>query len=214
MNAVTEYTRAVPAAATGIEVAVQSARAEDEPRLLLTLTSAFFNDPPTRWLYPDLTHYLRNYPQFARAFAGAAVRTGTAFYADGFAGCALWFPPETGAAEEELFEVIAHSVPAHRHEEVFALFEAMDAAHPHEPHWYLPLIGVDAAFQGWGLGSTLLRNILDRCDRERIPAYLEATTPRNIALYERHGFRCLEPLRVNTCPPITPMWRRPGVTSR
>ena len=30
--------------------------------------------------------------------------------------------------------------------------------------------------------------VLERCDDERLPAYLETTSPRNRALYQRHGF--------------------------
>jgi hypothetical protein len=30
--------------------------------------------------------------------------------------------------------------------------------------------------------------VLDRADRDGVPAYHEATTPRNRALYERHGY--------------------------
>jgi RimJ/RimL family protein N-acetyltransferase len=66
--------------------------------------------------------------------------------------------------------------------------EQMAEFHPQEPHWYLPLLGVDPMKQGRGYGSALLVHALERCDRDRLPAYLEASSPRNKALYERHGF--------------------------
>ena len=94
-----------------------------------------------------------------------------------------------------------------RQTEIFALFEAMGEVHPTEPHWYLPLIGVDTACQGRRLGAALLHETLAVYDRNGLPAYLEASNPRNVPLYERHGFRRLEPLRVGNCSPITPMWR-------
>src|SRR5688500_5386289 len=68
------------------------------------------------------------------------------------------------------------------------LTSAQESAHPHEPHYYLPLAGVTPDRQGRGIGSALLQPVLDRCDRDGVPAYLEATSERNRALYERHGF--------------------------
>ena len=81
--------------------------------------------------------------------------------------------------------------------------------HPHEPHWYLPLIGVDPAHQGKGHGDALMSYALDRCDRERVPAYLESTNPRNISLYRRHGFEPLGTIQAGSSPTLVPMVRRP-----
>ena len=90
-----------------------------------------------------------------------------------------------------------------------AAFGQFEAHHPHGAHWYLPLIGVDPARQGHGYGSALLRHALARCDRDGVPAYLEATGPRNRALYERHGFAAVGTIRAGAWPPIWPMVRRP-----
>ena len=40
------------------------------------------------------------------------------------------------------------------------LLDAMAKKHPEDPHWYLGLLGVDPAFQGKGLGGTLLTHRL------------------------------------------------------
>lgn len=176
-------------------------------RLIATLTLAFSADPPIRWLYPDAGDYLQFYPTFARAFGGGAVPAGSAYCTEDGAGCALWLPPGTGADQAKLVELIQQSVPEHRHEEVFSLVQAMGEAHPEEPHWYLPLIGVDPAAQGRGIGSALMKAALLRCDEEGVPAYLEATSEKNVPLYERHGFQRLPAVRAGSCPEITPMWR-------
>jgi ribosomal protein S18 acetylase RimI-like enzyme len=70
-----------------------------------------------------------------------------------------------------------------------SLFEQMAGFHPHEPHWYIPLFGVDPVFQGRGYGTQLMRLGLIACDRQQKPAYLEATSAANRTFYERHGFR-------------------------
>jgi hypothetical protein len=51
-------------------------------------------------------------------------------------------------------------------------------------------------------GSALMRPTLERCDHEGIPAYLEASSERNAALYERLGFQLTTELRVADSPPL------------
>lgn len=90
-----------------------------------------------------------------------------------------------------------------------AIFEQMAKYHPTEPHWYLPLIGVDPAHQGRGHGDALVCCALERFDREKLPAYLESTNPRNISLYRRHGFEELGTIQAGSSPALVPMLRRP-----
>jgi ribosomal protein S18 acetylase RimI-like enzyme len=85
----------------------------------------------------------------------------------------------------------------------------MGRYHPSEPHWYLPLIGVDPARQSQGHGSALMRHALAACDRDGRPAYLESTNPRNLPLYERHGFERLGTIQAGASPPLFPMLRKP-----
>ena len=103
----------------------------------------------------------------------------------------------------------AEAVPADEQEEVFGFMEQMGPFHPAEPHWYLPLIGVDPAQQGHGYGSALLSHALRTSDRDGVPAYLEATSPRGKKLYERHGFETLGGIRAGRSPPMGPMLRKP-----
>jgi RimJ/RimL family protein N-acetyltransferase len=91
------------------------------------------------------------------------------------------------------------------------LQKLFEANHPHEPHYYIRYLGVATRFQGHGLGTALLRPTLDRCDREGVPAYLEASSERSAALYERLGFVHLGELRVPNGPRFWPMRRPPAV---
>lgn len=90
-----------------------------------------------------------------------------------------------------------------------AVFERMGSYHPQEPHWYLPLIGVDPTHHGQGYGSALMQHALLSCDRDHTPAYLESSNPRNIPLYQRHGFEALGTIQARASPPLFPMIRKP-----
>jgi ribosomal protein S18 acetylase RimI-like enzyme len=188
---------------------IRTASVADAVRCSEVLTRAFENDPPSRWVWPDQRQYREAFPCFAKAFGGGAIGLGTAHYYDGFGGVAFWLPPGAALDEESLTRVIEETVDAKTRDAAFSLFEQMGAFHPGEPHWHLPLIGVDPASQGRGIGSALLRPVLRQCDRQQAPAYLEATSPRNIALYERHGFEALGNVQAADSPPIVPMLRRP-----
>ena len=100
-------------------------------------------------------------------------------------------------------------------ERLGSLSEQMDANHPHDrDHWYLMAIGVSPAAQGRRLGSALLAHTLAAADAAGAPAYLEATSPRSRALYERFGFEVLAEMRAPGGPPMWAMWRQPGAGPR
>ncbi len=88
----------------------------------------------------------------------------------------------------------------------------MEAHHRSLPdHWYLLYIGIEPGQQGQGLGSALLRPVLEECDRTGAAAYLEASCERNRSLYARHGFIERDPLRLpEGGPTMYPMWREPA----
>ena len=78
--------------------------------------------------------------------------------------------------------------------------------HPHDEHWYLPLIGADPAYLGLGLGSALMKHACLEIDKTGLPAYLESSNPRNISLYERYGFEVMGEILSGAAPVVTPMF--------
>ena len=105
--------------------------------------------------------------------------------------------------------IAAESIPEDEQAEVFEFLGLQAQFHPHEPHWYLPLIGVHPAEQGKGHGGALIRYALAIIDKQRLPAYLEATSRQSKVLYERHGFEEVGVIQYGSSPPMWPMLRQP-----
>ena len=186
-----------------------AATASDEASIIDVLVRANWADPAARWVWPDSQRFLMYFPSFVRAFGGKAFAHGSAYYIDGYIGAALWLPPDVHPDENALIALLQRTVSDQIQKDVFAVFEQMGRYHPNEPHWYLPLMGVDPSQQSKGFGSALLQHILIQFDRNNKLAYLESSNPRNIPLYKRHGFDLLGTIQTGTSPSISPMLRRP-----
>jgi len=186
-----------------------AATALDEASIIDVLVRANWEDPAARWVWPDSQQFLMHFPNFVRMFGGKAFAHGSAYYVDGYIGAALWLPPDVHPDENALIALIQQTVSEQIQKDFFRVFEQMDRYHPSEPHWYLPLMGVDPSQQGKGFGSALLQHTLIQFDQDNKLAYLESSNPRNIQLYKRHGFELLGTIQIGTSPSITPMLRRP-----
>jgi ribosomal protein S18 acetylase RimI-like enzyme len=182
-------------------------RAESE-RAVATIVTAFSGDPIVRWVIPEPQQYLKYAAEMVRRFCGKAFDGESAFAVEAFQGAALWLRPGVEPDLESLGALAEEAVLEEDQEKVFAFLEQQGAVHPHEPHWYLPMIGVDPSRQGLGLGGALLSHALKEVDREGMPAYLEATSERSRDLYARHGFEVVGTIQFADSPPMFPMWRK------
>jgi GNAT superfamily N-acetyltransferase len=194
------------------EQTVRPATAADVKLLAAVMARAFYDDPPFIWMLPDpRTRLKRSRRFFAALGRGEALARGgvdVALVGTEVAGAAIWRPP--GHWETEQLRAVLGVVRAfgRRTPAVMALAKAMARAHPREPHWYLFAIGVDPAWQGTGVASALLRPRLDQCDRDGRPAYLEASKPASVPLYQHFGFEPTgNPDLPDGAPPLTAMWR-------
>jgi ribosomal protein S18 acetylase RimI-like enzyme len=62
------------------------------------------------------------------------------------------------------------------------------ANHPKGKFCYLWFIGVDPENQGKGIGSTLLKSVIERFDQVDRPIYLETSVETNLTWYKKFGF--------------------------
>jgi len=196
---------------------VQEARLQDAATLVGISAAAFYDDPVMCWAFPDPGIRLAQLHSIFEGFVRDYLPDrGTVHVLDD--GCVTFWrtpdfaygstrPADSGdggaeAVDEGLF-------PADVLERLIALDAAMAAAHPHEPHWYLNVIGTVPERQGTGLGGRTMAPVLAVCDRDRLPAYLESSNPRNMTLYRRQGFEQTGEIPLPEGPSLYPMWREP-----
>ena len=189
--------------------AIKATATADEASAIAVVVLAFGSDPAARWTWPDPQQYLMHFPIFVKALGGKAFAQGSACHVDGYAGAALWLPPDVEPDEEAVMTLLQRTGSPSVQKDLSSVFEQMGRYHPREPHWYLPFIGIDPSQQGKGYGAALMSHALAPCDRDRALAYLESSNPKNIPLYERHGFELLGTIQAGASPPIFPMLRRP-----
>jgi GNAT superfamily N-acetyltransferase len=177
-----------------------------------TLADAFVTDPLMQWLIPsERRSDTRLRRLFALELAHSVFPAGRVLTTGDFRGASVELPPGRWnmtmplSAAVGLLRVFGMRLPRASRLQVF-----FSQHHLQEPHLYIRYVGVVTGFQGQGLGTALLRPTLDRCDREGLPAYLEASSEPSAALYERLGFVHLGELRVPDGPRFWPMRRPPA----
>lgn len=164
------------------------------------LARAFESDPLWRYLFPDASNRSEELVWFFERWARVIAPLGAAYITQGGEGVAMWIPPDHGhnislwrllraGLGRAPFRFGIRRLP--RAWRVQADAKRLMRADLTEPHWILDILAVDPPHQRSGVGTALLRPILERADREHTPCYVLTHKPENVAYYERHGFRLL-----------------------
>lgn len=199
-------------------VAIRVAGETDRELVVRLLDEAFQDDPVSNWVFPTPAHRRAKHPALMAAFTDVVLAEGRIDLAEDGSACALWLSVPAAAQHDGTDEGDAEDGPAELraavdpdNERVEQIGRLTAGVHPEgRAHAYLWMIGVAPERQGQGLGRALIESVLDRCDREGLAAYLEASNARSRALYERLGFEPEgSPLDLPGGPRMWPMWREP-----
>jgi GNAT superfamily N-acetyltransferase len=199
-----------------VAVAPRRAEAAELPVLARMLARAFHEDPVAGWACrpEDLR------PRVLERLFGMRLRdiqpVGEIWTDDDLRSVAVWATPEkwhTTARQDAAYATcLLHRRLLLRMPMVVRGLLGAQKVHPTEPpHWYLAILGTDPSAQGQGLGSAMMRPVLEECDRHGIGAYLESSKEQNLDYYARHGFRVTSERQLPRGPRLWPMWREPRV---
>lgn len=165
---------------------------EDRESVVATVVAAFAADPAFRYFFGDE----REDPGARRVFAEYLfdLRAGTdsVWLVDGGAAVAMWDPPgrQDGPG-------LPTSLPADARQRLRGYDMAVHGAFPKSPFWYLGVLATHPQHAGRRLGRAVMQAGLDRARADRVPAYLETATARNVALYERSGWEVTQEMTVD-----------------
>lgn len=200
---------------------MRAAAVDDRDEVTAVAARAFWDDPLFGFFCRGPLHQHRFMASLLGAYlAGLWDLDAPTWTAEGTGrprGVACWLPPGATLrpSPRSLGRAVRHG-PAlagvRHHVTALRLLAEVDRVHPAEPHWYLALLATDPGAQGRGLGSALLRPVLDRCDEEGVVAYLETQTSSNVAWYARAGFVECREVRVAGAPPVWCLRREPRPT--
>jgi ribosomal protein S18 acetylase RimI-like enzyme len=193
---------------------IRHARPADAPTLTRMLAHAFLDDPVAVWSCPPPGPRLKMLEGMYSLRLRQMLAYEGVWTTPDRCSAALWVPPDGphGALLQNvaLAPSLMHPSVAVRLPMLALGLTGVRRKRSHKPaHWYLSLLGTDPDARGHGYGSAVLRPVLERCDSDRVGAYLESSKERNIDFYARHGFRVTDEYRLPRGPTMWAMWREP-----
>jgi GNAT superfamily N-acetyltransferase len=185
---------------------------DDIQPIVAALARAFDDDPVMTWAFGRTPRRARRLRRFFTLEARRHRLHGEVLTTDDREGAAYWDSPDHWRVTWGQFlrqvPTFAPMIGA-RLPRVLRGLQAIEDAHPRQPHWYLAILGTDPPAQRQGVGASLLQPVLERCDAQGLGAYLESSKEANLAYYARFGFTVTGELTLPHGPPMWPMWREP-----
>lgn len=123
---------------------------------------------------------------------------GAVYLSDDKKGCALVLYPDQKkfSIKSTLLDVrlLLNAIGLTRAGKAMSRESAIKSNYPNEPIYYLWFLGVFNADQNKGLGSQLLKEIIQDSQSQQKPIYLETSTIKNIPWYQKFGFSIYQEL--------------------
>jgi len=178
------------------------------------LGAAFYDDPVWEWTAADPRRRQRHLGPAFGQFIRRRLGEGTVWTTDDLSGAAMWSAPDdwkSGPGEQlRMAWPMGRAIGFRSARSRLGALAEIERHHPSEPHWYLAILGADPDRRGQGIGGALMAPMVQRCDDEGMPAFLESSKEQNLAFYHRFGFEVTGTVDLRPDgPPLWSMWREP-----
>ncbi len=192
---------------------VRLANQSDIKGIAKTFAKAFYDDPVSGYFFPNDATRAKALEKFFAIQVKYYLKKGIVYTNDDFQGASVWAAPEYkyGSVGEFLSLAPMVFVLKGGSSRAMKALNVLDSKHPHEvEHYYLSTLATHPQFQGKGVGSSMLKPILEICDSKEIPSYLESSKIENVPFYSSLGFKVTEEVSLPlNGPTLYLMWREP-----
>ncbi len=163
------------------------------PALASVLGRAFVVEPMMRWPLGESDDHEARLVRAFEVFMAEPIRRGLVWEASASTGALILIPAGQMDAVDDanlaMRSVYERDDGARRFD---SFWDWVGSKHPDEPLALLDSIAVEPTAQGRGIGSALIRFGLEQARVSGHGAWIETGNPRNVPLYQRHGFRVVD----------------------
>lgn len=164
------------------------------------VVSAFFNYPMLTHYFPNPERRKRRMPWYMEKTLNCAMRYGEVFVTSDYSGVMFILPPghtrlttgeyiQNGFLLTPLVMGFRNYFKSDECEQFVA--DTQERLLNGRDHYYLWGLVADPETQRRGVGGALLKILTDKADAENTPVYLETHEQKNVAYYERFGFKLI-----------------------
>ena len=183
------------------------AKPEDQPVLANILKRAFEEDPVMRWILPSPAEYHRVSQTYFELIVKQSLYPERCYTTEDRCGVSLWqepnYRPAMGSQLLNFFRVtwlLRGNISR-----ILNLQSIMASYRPGKPFWHLTYIATDPVKQGKGIGTSLIKPVINIAREQDTPVYLECSNRTNLSFYRAHGFRLVDEVSYPEYPTIWPM---------
>ncbi len=155
------------------------------------LARAFYDYPLFIYVFPDASERRSGLPLLFQSFVHYGILNGEVYATSrNLEGVAVWMPPDHTSRSSPAPEGSKDALDRMAH--FGSQVHTVRKRHVPSAHWFLMIIGVVPELQGKGCASVLLAPMLARISRQHMPCYLDTEVEKNVAIYNRYGFRVVD----------------------
>jgi hypothetical protein len=174
------------------------AQVTDRERVVNMLTPCFDDNKSVNYIIPQDHHRTKRIARLMEYSFDYCQLFGEVYLSGGGQACAMvMYPRKVKTSLRSIWldlRLIVQCVGPANLRKALKREAAIKKLHPRGGFCYLWFIGVSPEVQRKGIGSSLLEELLEQCDREGLPVYLETSVEGNLPWYAKWGFTVYQEL--------------------